>query len=150
MSSGTRSPGHYDAAGTAPKPPVENHAVVGQYVNCKTGAAYVWVDETDANPVPNSIYNNDAGFTHDYYSGTTALATDPTRCLGVTNDAWRSGGPVTRVESPDLARRATERAIGGQGSVASSPARRAFASPTDSAWTCRRPPALPEGSHSQN
>ena len=25
----------------------------------------------------NSIYNNESGFTHDYYSGTTALASDP-------------------------------------------------------------------------
>ena len=56
---------------------------------------YVWLDETDANPIPNSIYNNESGFTHDYYSGTTALATDPMHCLGITPSAWATGGPVS-------------------------------------------------------
>jgi hypothetical protein len=85
----------FDAAGTAPKPKVENHAVEGQYVHCGTGDAYVWVDESDANPIPNSIYNNASGFTHDYYSGTAALAGDPSTCLGITSDAWAHGGPVS-------------------------------------------------------
>jgi hypothetical protein len=66
-----------------------------QYVNCVTGQMYVWVDETDAGPIANSIYNNDSGFTHDYYSGTTALASDPLRCLGITPAAWATGGPVS-------------------------------------------------------
>jgi hypothetical protein len=85
----------FDAAGTAPKPKVENHAVEGQYVHCGTGDAYVWLDESDANPIPNSIYNNVSGFAHDYYSGTTALAGDPSTCLGITPDAWAHGGPVS-------------------------------------------------------
>ena len=64
----------FDALGTTPKPTVDNHAVAGQYVNCVTGAPYVWQDETTANPIPNSIYNNQSGFTHDYYSGMVAEA----------------------------------------------------------------------------
>ena len=70
---------YFDAAGTAPKPKVENHTVAGSYVHCGTGEAYIWVDESDANPIPNSIYNDAFGFTHDYYSGTTALAAPPGR-----------------------------------------------------------------------
>ena len=31
-----------------------------------------------------------------YYSGTTALASDPESCLGITRTAWESGGPVTK------------------------------------------------------
>jgi hypothetical protein len=86
---------YFNASGTAPKPKVENHTDATQYVNCVTGAPYVWVDETNANPIPNSIYNDDSGFTHDYYSGTTARTNDPTRCLGVTSQAWAFGGPVS-------------------------------------------------------
>lgn len=86
---------YYDATGASPKPTVTNHAVVNQYVHCTTGDMYVWVDESDANPIPNSIYNNESGFTHDYYSGTTALATDPLHCLGITPEAWATGGPVS-------------------------------------------------------
>jgi len=85
----------YDAMGTAPKPTVSNHADATQYVNCQTGQYYVWQDETLANPIPNSIYNNESGFTHDYYSGTTATADQPTRCLGITPEAWAYGGPVS-------------------------------------------------------
>ena len=85
----------FQAAGTAPTPTVNNHTDATTYVHCPTGAAYVWVDETQANPVPNSIYNNASGFTHDYYSGTTALAATPTSCLGVTPYAWSMGGPVS-------------------------------------------------------
>lgn len=85
---------YFDAAGTAPKPAVENHTTAGVYVHCGTGEQYVWLDETDQNPIPNSIYSNAAGFTHDYYSGTTALASSPNECLGVTPAAWVSGGPV--------------------------------------------------------
>jgi hypothetical protein len=91
---------YFDAAGTAPKPKVENHTDATQYVNCHTGQYYIWEDETDANPIPNSIYNNDSGFTHDYYSGTTALAYQPSRCLGITPDAWASGGPVSKPGTP--------------------------------------------------
>jgi hypothetical protein len=86
---------YYEASGAAPTPAVTNHAVANQYVHCTTGQMYVWLDETDANPIPNSIYNNTSGFTHDYYSGTTALATDPLHCLGVTASAWATGGPVS-------------------------------------------------------
>ena len=86
---------YYDAAGTAPRPTVSNHTDGMTYVNCETGMPYVWLDETDANPIPNSIYSNDSGFTHDYYSGTTALASDPLHCLGITPGAWALGGPVT-------------------------------------------------------
>jgi hypothetical protein len=86
---------YFDAAGTAPKPKVQNHTNASQYVNCVTGASYVWVDETNGNPIPNSIYNNDSGFTHDYYSGTTATANDPTRCLGINAQAWAFGGSVS-------------------------------------------------------
>ena len=86
---------YYEASGAAPTPTVTNHAVVNQYVNCTTGNMYVWLDETDANPIPNSIYNNESGFTHDYYSGTTALANDPMHCLGITPSAWATGGPVS-------------------------------------------------------
>jgi hypothetical protein len=89
---------YYDAAGTAPKPAVDNHInnTTNQYVNCQTGLPYILVDETDDNPIPNSIYNNLSGFTHDYYSGETATADLPYRCLGITPAAWASGGPVTR------------------------------------------------------
>jgi hypothetical protein len=86
---------YFDAAGTAPKPSVSNHAGPTNYVNCQTGEFYVWQDETLANPIPNSIYNNDSGFTHDYYSGLTATADQPSRCLGIPSDAWALGGPVS-------------------------------------------------------
>ncbi|HET7219671.1 MAG TPA: hypothetical protein VFJ02_16560 [Vicinamibacterales bacterium] len=87
---------YYDAAGAAPRPTVNNHTDGTTYVHCPTGAYYVWTDETDANPIPNSIYNNSSGFTHDYYSGTTALAADPMQCLGITPAAWATGGPVSK------------------------------------------------------
>jgi hypothetical protein len=87
---------YYDAAGTAPQPAVNNHAEATTYVNCETGQPYVWIDETDLNPIPNSIYHNTSGFTHDYYSGKTALADDPARCLGINAAAWATGGPVTK------------------------------------------------------
>jgi hypothetical protein len=86
---------YFDAVGTTPNPTVNNHAHATQYVNCNTGQFYVWEDETLDNPIPNSIYNNESGFTHDYYSGTTATAEQPTRCLGITLDAWSLGGPVS-------------------------------------------------------
>ena len=89
---------YYDAAGTAPQPPVDNHIndTTNQYVNCMTGQPYILQDETDTNPIPNSIYNNESSFTHDYYSGKTATANQATRCLGITPSAWASGGPVSR------------------------------------------------------
>ncbi len=89
---------YYDAAGTAPKPTVDNHIndTDKRYVHCPTGQPYILEDETDDNPIPDSIYNNDSGFTHDYYSGTTATRDQPTRCLGITPEAWASGGPVTK------------------------------------------------------
>lgn len=93
---------YFDATGATPKPAVTNHANINQYVHWPTGDSYVWVDETDANPIPNSIYNNESGFTHDYYSGTTATADQPTRRLGITPQAWMFGGPVTKpgLQSP--------------------------------------------------
>ncbi|HEU5093419.1 MAG TPA: hypothetical protein VFT30_12085, partial [Nitrospira sp.] len=87
---------YFDAMGLTPKPAVTNHAEVNQYVHWPTGDGYVWIDETDANPIPNSIYNNESGFTHDYYSGTTATADQPERRLGITPEAWMLGGPVTK------------------------------------------------------
>jgi hypothetical protein len=88
----------YEAYGTAPIPAVDNHAFgtpETQYVHCPTGESYILVDETPDNPIPNSIYNVDSGFTHDYYSGITATQDQPTRCLGITPEAWASGGPVS-------------------------------------------------------
>jgi hypothetical protein len=85
----------YDAVRTAPLPTVTNHTDGNQYVNCLTGQMYVWADETEANLIANSIYNDESGFTHDYYSGTTSLASDPLRCLGITPAAWATGGPVS-------------------------------------------------------
>ena len=93
---------YFDAVGTAPKPTVTNHSDVNQYVHWPTGVGYVWVDETNANPIPNSIYNNESGFTHDYYSGTTATADQPTRRLGITPEAWMLGGPVTKPAVPSF------------------------------------------------
>jgi hypothetical protein len=86
---------YYEAAGTAPMPSVDNHRP-DAFVHCRTGEPYVLVDETQDEPVRNSIYNNRSGFTHDYYSGTTALASDVDSCLGITRAAWASGGPVTK------------------------------------------------------
>ncbi|MFI3196986.1 MAG: hypothetical protein QX196_01540 [Methylococcaceae bacterium] len=86
---------YFEAAGVASKPSVSNHADAGQYVHCPTGEQYVWQDETDENLIPNSIYNNNSGFTHDYYSGITATADQPTRCLGITPEAWSYGGAVS-------------------------------------------------------
>lgn len=94
---------YYDAAGTAPRPTVENHTTAGTYVDCLTGDEYIWLDETDAGPIPNSIYSNAGGFTHGYYSGTTALASDPERnCLGITPLAWATGGPVSKPGIPEV------------------------------------------------
>ena len=87
---------YFDAMGTAPKPAVTNHANINQYVHWPTGENYVWLDESDANPIPNSIYNNESGFTHDYYSGTTATADEPARRLGIPPEAWALGGPVSK------------------------------------------------------
>ena len=92
---------YYNASGTAPKPAVDNHINGNdrRYVNCKTGQPYILVDETDDAPIPNSIYNNDSGFTHDYYSGWTAEADTPGKCLGIDGPAWASGGPVASLEN---------------------------------------------------
>ena len=86
---------YHEAAGTAPAPSVDNHRP-DAYVHCGTGEGYILVDETQDEPIRGSIYNNRSGFTHDYYSGTTALASDPESCLGITRAAWESGGPVTK------------------------------------------------------
>lgn len=87
---------YFEATGASPEPTVTNHATPGQYVHWPTGEDYVWVDETNDNPIPNSIYNDQSGFTHDYYSGTTATPDDLSRRLGITPAAWAIGGPVTR------------------------------------------------------
>ena len=86
---------YYDATGAAPKPMVDIHMPEAS-VNCKTGKGYVILDETASNPIPNSIFNNNSGFTHDYYSGLTAQASNPRHCIGITPTAWASGGPVTK------------------------------------------------------
>jgi hypothetical protein len=86
---------YYEALQRTPQPTVTNHATASQYVNCKTGQYYVWQDETNDQPIPNSVYSNTAGFTHDYYSGTVARAEAPTVCLGIGSSAWAWGGPVT-------------------------------------------------------
>jgi hypothetical protein len=88
---------HYSQTGAAPRPSVDNH--IGgsrQYVHCGSGMSYSLVDETDSSPIPNSIYNNEEGFTHDYYSGTTATPDQPNRCLGIPAATWATGGPVTK------------------------------------------------------
>jgi hypothetical protein len=86
---------YFAAAGTTSRPAVDSHATATTYVHCGSGTPYVWVDESDANPIPNSIYNNRSGFTHDYYSGTTALSGNPSHRLGILPTAWAQGGPVT-------------------------------------------------------
>jgi uncharacterized repeat protein (TIGR01451 family) len=85
-----------DFANTAPKPMVDNHKP-GSYVHCGTTTPYDLSEQTSGNPIPNSAYNDYNGFTHDYYSGTTALANEPNRCLGATAFAWSRGGPLTLV-----------------------------------------------------
>lgn len=87
--------GFYDATGIAPKPMADNHHPESS-VNCKTGRGYVLLDESASNPIPNSIFNNNSGFTHDYYSGLTAQASNPRHCIGITSKAWASGGPVSK------------------------------------------------------
>ncbi len=91
----------YDALGTAPTPTVNNHATATSYVHCGTGTYYVWQDESLDAPIPNSIYNDVSGFTHDYYSGTTALPSAPNTCLGITVQAWATGGPAKYLSPPD-------------------------------------------------
>lgn len=86
---------YFETMQVTPAPSVTNHAEAGQYVHCKTGQPYVWEDETTGQPIPNSIYSNSQGFTHDYYSGTVARAENPQVCLGVGSAAWAWGGPVT-------------------------------------------------------
>ena len=87
---------YFEAAGTAPTPAVNNHIndEDTRYVNCLTGEAYILADETSTRRIPNSIYNNESGFTHDYYSGLTATPDQPNRCLGINSDAWASPPPT--------------------------------------------------------
>lgn len=92
--------GFFEAMEASPLPTVTNHATPGQYVHWPTGEDYVWLDETLDNPIPNSIYSNESGFTHDYYSGTTATPDQPTRRLGITPYAWALGGPITQPIRP--------------------------------------------------
>jgi cellulase/cellobiase CelA1 len=89
---------YQDAAGIAPKPAADNHIndTTTRYVNCLNQQPYILTDESDSNLIPRSIYNDHVGFTHDYYSGRTATADQPGRCLGITPQAWLAGGPVTK------------------------------------------------------
>lgn len=105
---------YFETIGATPRPTVANHADINQYVHWPNGDSYVWLDETDANPIPNSIYNNESGFTHDYYSGTTATPDQPTRRLGITPEAWMFGGPVTK---PGLLSSGTPPAITCSGNI---------------------------------
>ncbi len=66
-----------------------------KWYNCATGRPYDLRDENERSKIPNSIYNNNVGFTRDYYSGTTK-AEGASACAGVSLNAWKSGGPVTR------------------------------------------------------
>ncbi len=88
----------HEALGIAPLPAVDDHIndTTTRYVNCLNQTPYVLVDEEDSAPIPNSIYNDAVGFTHDYYSGRTATADQPSRCLGIPPQAWLAGGPVTK------------------------------------------------------
>ena len=96
---------YYEAAGKVPLPAVDNHIddKDHHYAHWPTGEAYVLEDETDDHLIPNSIYHNTRGFTHDYYTGQTATADKPERRLGITAEAWASGGPVTRPARPKAA-----------------------------------------------
>jgi hypothetical protein len=89
---------YYNDAGTSPLPSVDNHINDSstRYVSCHSAQPYLLFDETDWNPVANSIYNNQSGFTHDYYSGLTATPDQPDRCLGLPPATWATGGPVSR------------------------------------------------------
>jgi hypothetical protein len=98
---------YYAAAGLSPVPAVDNHVDVfdPQYVHCVPTPADAYAFEDGRlvehpDTVPNSAYHNDSGFTHDYYSGTAALRTDPGRCLGIRPSDWARGGPVTRPSRP--------------------------------------------------
>ena len=95
---------YFDAMGLSPKPMVNADAPVDYYVNCNGEYDYPyefnerlqrweWVVDPS---VPHAHYNNESGFTHDYYSGTTALAENPTECLGIGPEAWAQGGPVSK------------------------------------------------------
>jgi hypothetical protein len=85
----------YQASGASPLPAIDNHQPQSS-VNCHTGSGYVLVDDSDTSPVPNSIFNDSSGFTHDYYSGISATSSQPRRCLGITPAAWTTGGPVVK------------------------------------------------------
>jgi hypothetical protein len=89
---------YYDSSGTAPRPAVNNHIndTNTRYLSCHSRQPYILLDDSDTSPIPNSIYYNLSGFTHDYYSGLTATADQPDRCLGLNAATWASGGPVTR------------------------------------------------------
>ena len=89
---------YFEAAEVSPKPTVDIHIndTTTRYVHCPSRETYVLQDETDDHPIPNSIYNNDSGFTHDYYSGTTARPGSAGMCLGLGQAVWSTGGPITK------------------------------------------------------
>ncbi len=93
---------YFDAAGVSPLPVVNNHInnSTNQYVNCYTGQSYILDVEVFADTIPNSIYNNLSGFTHDYYSGFTASASHPNKCLGISARVWAYGGPTLHNQNP--------------------------------------------------
>jgi len=90
---------YFAATGKSPLPTVDNHitdpgSTYAKYVHYPTGQAYNLQDETETNLIPNSIYNNNQGFTHDYYSGITAATGNPTVPLGIPKSAWTSVKPT--------------------------------------------------------
>lgn len=94
---------YYDAIGATPKPAVDNHINIydPQYVHCPTGEPYnMDLSTLEDDWVPNTPYHNQSGFTHDYFSGVTALREQPTVCLGITPTAWLTGGPVSKPLPP--------------------------------------------------
>lgn len=94
---------YFKAADVVPEPYVSNHIndTDTRYVNCLSGQPYILEDETHKEPLPNSIYHNEVGFTHDYYSGLTATPDQPDRCLGINAEAWLSPSPTQRREGAD-------------------------------------------------
>jgi hypothetical protein len=87
---------YYSAVGASPSPAVDNHRP-DAYVNCLTGQPYVQVEDPS---VPNSRYSLESGFTHDYYSGITALSSNPGACLGIAPSVWATGGPIHKPATP--------------------------------------------------
>ena len=88
---------HYQALQVQPLPAIDVNvnAALTQYVNCKTGRRYLQQTEPTGQRIVNSIWNNDAGFFHDLYSGLVAQVQAPHTCLGLGPQVWAWGGPET-------------------------------------------------------